>query len=489
MHRRTFLQTAGMGACSGLFGCWAGSRMRSLEGGGIQSCDLPNIVLIFTDDQGYQDMGCFGSPDIDTPHLDRMAESGVRFTDFYVAQPVCGASRAGLLTGCYPNRIGLLGAPSHRARHGVHEDELTLAELVKQKGYATAIFGKWHLGHLPPFLPTRNGFDEYYGLPYSNDMWPYHPTAGAKYPPLPLMEGEEVIETNPDQRKLTTDYTERGVDFIRRHADGPFFLYVAHNMPHVPLHVSRQRADRSKRGLYGDVIMEIDWGVGRILETLRDFGILEKTLVIFTSDNGPWLSYGTHGGCALPLREGKGTTWEGGVRVPTLMHWKGVLPEGKVCDQPAMTIDLLPTVAALTGGTLPSHKIDGMNILPLMRCEPEALTPHEAFFFYWGRHLQAVRSGRWKLHFPHDYRTLEGRPGGRDGKPEPYGKARTELALFDLKKDISESRNVANEHPEVVDRIQSLAEACRADLGDTATGQKGQDLREPGRFTPPQAEG
>jgi arylsulfatase A-like enzyme len=446
---------------------------------------LPNIVLIFTDDQGYQDLGCFGSPKIRTPNLDRMAREGIRFTDFYVAQAVCGASRAALLTGCYPNRIGLLGAPNHRARHGIADGEMTLAEVCKQKGYATAIYGKWHLGHLPPFLPPRHGFDEYFGLPYSNDMWPLHPTAGGSYPPLPLIEGEKVIQTNPDQTQLITWYTQRAVGFIEKHKDGPFLVYVAHNMPHVPLHVSDKHKGKSARGLYGDVIEEIDWGVGRILATLKQHGLDDNTLVIFTSDNGPWLSYGDHGGCALPLREGKGTTWEGGVREPTIMRWPGVIPGGRVCDEPCMTIDIVPTVAKLLGAKLPDHTIDGRDIFPLMTARPGAASPHEALYFYWGRHLQAVRSGRWKLHFPHAYRTMAGRPGGSGGKPAPYSQAKTDLALYDLRADVGEGTNLAEKHPDVVARLEALAQKAREDLGDTATKQQGSGVREPGRADPP----
>ena len=477
MDRRRFLSVIGKGALA-LAG--SGVLLRRAAAAGPKR-RLPNIVIVFTDDQGYQDVGCFGSPDIRTPHLDRMAREGTRFTDFYVAQPVCGASRAALLTGCYPNRIGLLGAPGPTARHGIADGEMTLAELVKQKGYATGMYGKWHLGHLPLFLPTRHGFDEYFGLPYSNDMWPFHPERPGGYPPLPLIEGEKTIATNPDQSKLTTWYTERAVKFIEKNKDRPFLLYVAHNMPHVPLFVSEKHKGKSKRGLYGDVIMEIDWCVGEILGTLRKHGLDEDTLVIFTSDNGPWLSYGEHAGCALPLREGKGTTWDGGVREPTLMRWPGRIPAGKLCDEPCMTIDIFPTIAGLVGAKPPSHKIDGLDIWPLMAGEAGAKSPHEALYFYWGRHLQAVRSGQWKLHFPHDYRTLAGRPGGKGGKPASYSQDKTELALYDLKADIGEKTNVAAQHPDVVARLTALADKARADLGDSATKQRGSGLREPGR--------
>lgn len=424
----------------------------------------PNIIIMFTDDQGYADVGCFGAEGFKTPNLDRMAAEGIRFTDFYVAQAVCGASRAALLTGCYPNRIGLMGAPDHRSKHGIHDNEMTIAEAVKQRGYATAIYGKWHLGHHPKFLPTRHGFDDYFGLPYSNDMWPYHPERPGSYPDLPLIEGEKVIEHNPDQTKLTTWYTERGVRFIEKNKDRPFFLYVAHSMPHVPLHVSDKFKGKSKRGLYGDVIMEIDWSLGQILSTLKRLGLDERTLVMFTSDNGPWLSYGDHAGSAKPLREGKGTTWDGGHREPCIMRWPGKIPPGKVCREPVMTVDFMPTITRLVGAELPKHKVDGKDIRPLMSGDPNAKSPHDALYFYWGNNLQAVRSGRWKLHFPHSYRTLAGRPGGTGGKPARYSQARTGLALFDLHNDIAEKCNVAAEHPEVVKRLSDMAKEFDREL-------------------------
>lgn len=428
----------------------------------------PNIVLIFVDDMGYGDLGCYGSKN-PTPNLDRMAKAGVRFTDFYVAQAVCSASRAAILTGRYSNRVGILGALGPNSKNGLGAHEKTLADLLKSVGYATAIFGKWHLGHLPQHLPQQHGFDEYFGLPYSNDMWPKHPTA--KFPALPLMQGGKILEYNPDQSKLTTWYTEKAVHFIERHQDQPFFLYLAHSMPHVPLFVSERHRGKSGQGLYGDVIMEIDWSVGQILQTLQKLGLDENTLVIFTSDNGPWLSYGNHGGSARPLREGKGTAWEGGMRVPCIMRWPTKIPPGTVCREPAMTIDLVPTIAKLTGAKLPDHKIDGKDIWPLMSGQANAQSPHEALFFYWGRELHGIRSGQWKLYFPHSYRTLNGRPGGKDGKPVPYQQAKTGLELYNLENDVSERRNVAEQHPEVVRRLQALAERMRADLGDSARRQ------------------
>ena len=385
----------------------------------------PNIVVIFADDMGWGDV----HHTLETPHLDRMTAEGVRFTDFYVAQPVCSASRAALLTGCYPNRIGIFGALGPRSRVGLHEREVTLAELCRSKGYATGVFGKWHLGHLPPFLPSKHGFDEFYGIPYSNDMWPLHPDyahlpkGAAKrkrgYPDLPMYEGDAIVDaevTGEDQADFTKAFTERAVAFIEKHKARPFFLYVPHPMPHVPLFRSADFAGKSKDGVYGDVIAEIDWSVGQILATLKKHGLDERTLVMFTSDNGPWLSYGNHGGSTGGLREGKGTTFDGGVRVPCVVRWPGKV-RAHTCTEPAMTIDVLPTVARLIGATLPDHPIDGKDIWPLMAGERGAKSPHEAYYFYYRRNeLQAIRSGRWKLHFPHKYRSMEGRTPGADGR-------------------------------------------------------------------------
>lgn len=443
----------------------------------------PNVIIVFTDDQGYQDVGVFGSPDIRTPHLDQMAAEGVRFTNFHAAQAVCSASRAALLTGCYPNRVGIHGALDHTAKHGLHPDEMTIAELLKPLGYHTAAIGKWHLGHHPPFLPTRQGFDEFFGLPYSNDMWPHHPENKNYYPPLPLYENERIIDTVDDQDLLTTQYTERAVDFIRRNKDQPFFLYLAHSMPHVPLAVSDKFRGQSERGLYGDVIMEIDWSVGQVLETLKQYGLDERTLVIFASDNGPWLSYGGHSGEAIPLREGKGTSWEGGVRVPCIMRWPGKLPAGRVQAEPAMSIDLLPTIAWLTGAELPRRHIDGLDIWQLMEASERAKSPHEAYYIYYNRNeLQAVIMGEWKLYLPHTYRTITpGQPYRDDGIPVKYEMTKIETPeLYHLTSDVSETTNMAADRPRVVETMLRLAEKARADMGDALTGATGSNLREPG---------
>ena len=437
----------------------------------------PNVVVIFMDDMGYADIGPFGAEAYKTPHLDQMAREGRVFTDFYVTQAVCSASRAGLLTGCYNVRVGILGALGPSAKHGINSEEMTLAEVCKQKGYATACFGKWHLGHHKKFLPRQHGFDEYFGLPYSNDMWPYHPGVRdlpmeqrlKRWPHLPLIDGNDVINpkvTGKEQEQLTTQYTERAVSFIEKNREQPFFLYVPHSMVHVPLYVSEKFKGKSGVGLFGDVMMEVDWSVGQILDALRRNHLDDNTLVIFTSDNGPWLSYGDHAGSAGPLREGKGTMFDGGCRESCVMWWPGTVPAGSKCTTPAMTIDILPTVAHLIGAELPSHTIDGKNIWPLIAGEAGASSPQDAYFFYYGRQLQAVRSGKWKLHFPHGYRTMSGRPGGTGGIPARYENKQIGLALFDLESDIGETRNVAEENPDVVKRLSELGDRMRKELGD-----------------------
>ncbi len=448
----------------------------------VHAEELPNIVIIFTDDQGYQDLGCFGSPDIKTPHLDQMAAEGRRLTDFHVAAPVCSASRAALLTGCYPQRVGISGVLNPRSRIGINADEVTLAEVLKQRGYATAIVGKWHLGNRPEFLPTRHGFDEYFGLPYSNDMWP--PNKRKNYPPLPLIKGEKTIEqidNLSEMADLTRRYTQYAVDFIQRNKHHPFFLYLPHTMPHVPLAVSEEFQGTSPRGPYGDVIREIDWSVGRLFDTLKRLNLDNKTLIVFTSDNGPWLLYGRrHAGSARPLREGKATTFEGGFRVPCIMRWTGHIPAGTTCNKPVSTMDLLPTIAKLVGAELPVDRIiDGHDVWPLMSGQEKSKSPCKSFAYYRGRRLDAVRYGRWKLHFSHPYITIT-RPG-EDGERGTAQQGHVERSLFDLENDVGETTNVADRHPDVVRRLTDLAEQFRNDLGDSATGRRGKNLRSPGR--------
>lgn len=435
----------------------------------------PNIVLVFADDLGYADLGCFGSTKIRTPNIDSIARDGIKLTNFHVPQAVCSASRTALLTGCYPNRVGILGALGPNSKNGIKDSENLLPEYFKKLGYSTAIFGKWHLGDSAQYSPIRHGFDTYFGLPYSNDMWPNHPTA-KNFPPLPLRHDDKVMEFNPDQSKLTGWYTERGVKFIEANKDKPFFLYMPHSMPHVPIYASEKFKGKSSQGLYGDVIEEIDASVGTILETLKKHSLDKNTLVIFTSDNGPWLSYGNHGGSRGVLREGKGTEFEGGVRVPFVARWPGKIPAASISNEPTMTIDLLPTLVAYAGGVvLEEPKIDGKNISAVLEARPGAKSPQEAYYFYWGDALHAVTSGKWKLHFPHPY--LHIIEGGKDGKPGKGETRKMELSLFDLDADISESKNVADQNPEVVKKLQMLGDKIREELGDSLTGKKGSQLR------------
>jgi len=484
--RRDFLKTLGQSAVALSFASFTRCKRAKDEA----QERLPNFVVIFTDDQGYADVGCFGAKGFETPNIDRMAEEGIRFTSFYVSQAVCSASRVSLLTACYPNRVSIFGALNPQAKVGLHSDEETIAEVLKKKGYAAGTFGKWHLGNHREFLPLQHGFDEYLGLPYSNDMWPigYDGKLApkehnkAKHPFLPLMDGNDKVaelRTIEDQNMLTTRYTERAVQFIEKNKDRPFFLYVPHSMPHVPLGVSEKFRGKSQQGMYGDVMMEIDWSVGEILKTLERFGLDQNTMVVFTTDNGPWMNFGNHAGSALPLREGKGTSWEGGVRVPCIMRWPGHIPPGIVCDKIATTMDLLPTFAAISEAPLPEHKIDGINILPLLKEKSEA-NPRNHLFYYYGRQLQCVREGKWKLHFPHGYRSYQGVTPGMDGLNGPYARGETGIELYDLENDVSEKHDVADKYPEVVKRLQALGEKAREELGDGKRIGKG--VRPPGRL-------
>jgi len=476
LNRREFLRTIGL-ATAAVTAPGCTNALTAVAGEGKER--PPNFVIIFIDDMGYADVGCFGAQGYETPNIDRLAADGTRFTDFYAAASSCTPSRAALMTGCYPQRVGLPRVLGPGAKIGISDDEVTIAQMLKPLGYATACYGKWHLGHHPQFLPMRHGFDDYFGLPYSNDMWPKHPENPKGYPDLPLVEGERVVAYNPDQTQLTTWYTERAVRFIEKNEDRPFFLYLPHSMCHVPLFVSDKFKGKSKRGLFGDVIMELDWSVGQVRSTLERLGIDRNTMIVFCSDNGPWLSYGDHAGSAQPLREGKGTSFDGGQREPTVMCWPGRIPGGRVCREPASTMDILPTIAGLTGAKLPEHKIDGKNIWPVV--SGEGKSPHEAFFYYRGWNLEAVRSGKWKLHFPHGYRTLAGRPGGTGGIPAKYEQGRIDVALFDLENDIGEQHDVAADHPDIVKKLQRLADAMREDLGDAARKMNGKGRRPSGK--------
>ena len=458
--------------------------------------DLPSFVVILTDDQGYGDLGVQGHPYIRTPRIDRMAAEGIRFTDFY-AQPFCGPARAALMTGTYPPRNSLMFNHIPRARTGIHPNEITIAELLRDRGYATAMLGKWHLGDAPDFLPTRNGFDSYLGLPYSNDMWPFHPkierrpdegermrytrerTAYTGYaqsdetyptdwfPPLPLLENESVIETNPRQEELTARYTDRALEFIRANRDRPFFVYLAHAMPHVPLFRGRDFRDRSLRGLYGDVIEEIDHQTGRILDALHELGLDGNTLVAFMSDNGPWAGYGIDAGSAGLLRGSKGSVYEGGIRVPAVMRWPGTIPEGLVTSEIASIMDIFPTLARLAGGEPPRDRtIDGRDLRPLWD-EPGTAAGHDTLYFFEGGYryraedgppenkplLRAVRSGEWKLHV------------GTEGNGDPGTVRIVPAELYQLHWDPGESRDVSDKHPEVVERLTRQARSFLSALG------------------------
>ncbi len=455
----------------------------------------PNVVLVFTDDQGWGDLGCYGAADIPTPHIDQLAAEGARFTDFYVSQAVCSASRASLLTGCYAERVGIQGALNPRARIGLHPDEETLAELLRARGYATGAFGKWHLGHHDPFLPQNQGFDEYFGLPYSNDMWPvgYDGRAIASggqakgsYPELRWIEGAEPAEPVANlesQAQITEQLTQAALAFIERHRNEPFFLYLPHSLPHVPLGRPLQLAGASERGPYGDVIAEIDASTGRILAALEKHGLTDDTLVIFTSDNGPWLNYGDHAGSTGGLREGKGTMWEGGARVPCVMRWPGRIAAGSVRREVAATIDLLPTIAAITGARLPELPIDGIDLSGLIEGRT-SVSPRDHYLYYYGGELVAVRRGPWKLVFPHTYRSYVGVEPGTDGFPGPYARGRSGLELYDLGVDPRETTDLAHLHPEVVAELEAVAEVGRAELGDRLRGVRGAGVRPPGRLAP-----
>ncbi|WP_235296204.1 sulfatase family protein [Portibacter marinus] len=451
-----------------------------------ETSEQPNIVIILADDLGFGDLACYGSEKNSTPHLDQMAAEGVKFTSYYAAQAVCSASRAALLTGCYPNRIGIHNALMPNSTIGLSTSETTIAEMLKGLGYQTAIYGKWHLGDHPNFLPTNHGFDEYVGIPYSNDMWPLHPQQGPvfNFGPLPLIKNETIIDTITDQTNLTVDLTHYATDFIKQNNDRPFFLYLAHPQPHVPLYVSDQFKGKSDNGLYGDVIMEIDWSVGEILKTLREENLDQNTLVIFTSDNGPWLAYGNHAGSAGYFREGKGTAWEGGQREPFIAWYPGTLPAKSSISTPLYAIDIMPTIAEITGGQLPYNKIDGKNTWEIWKGEKNE-SPHEAFYYYYKTNeLHAIRYGDWKMVFPHRYRTMFGQKPGRDGLPGNYAQVDLEKPeLYHLKRDPEEKENVYRDHLNIVAEMEKLAEQARLELGDQLTGREGKNVREPGRVS------
>ena len=452
--------------------------------GCAQRSDLPNIIIIFTDDQGYGDVGCYGADGFETPNLDQMAKDGIRFTDFYVSQAVCSASRASLMTGSYSERVGVQGALLPWDLNGLDPKTETIAKLLKRHGYTNGVFGKWHLGHMEKYLPLQNGFDEYAGLICSNDMWPVDydgkPLINKKrsyYPNMSFWDGNEPknsIETFEKQGQLTTLITDRAVDFIKRNKDNPFFLYVPHPMPHQPIAVSEKFAGKSELGLYGDVMMEIDWSVGEILKTLKENSIDKNTLVIFASDNGPALNFGKWGGSAGPLREGKGTMWEGGARVPCIMRWPEKISQNQNISNIAGTIDIYPTIAEIVGEREIRNKIDGVSLMTILNGEPNA-NPRDELFYYYGENLIAVRKGNWKLVFPHEHRSYINVEPGKNLHPGPYGKGIAGLELYDLEYDIGETTDLAAQFPEVVKDLEKLSESARTTLGDKLTDRVGSE--------------
>jgi arylsulfatase len=466
----------------------------SVTGIAQQKSSTPNIVLIFMDDMGYGDLSCYGALDINTPNIDQLASEGIRFTNFLSSQAVCSASRASIMTGCYANRVGISGALFPGSKVGLASEEMTMAELLKQKNYATAIYGKWHLGDAKQFLPLQQGFDEYLGIPYSNDMWPVtydgkpadSSSSKSKVPQLPLIKNNDKwleIKTLEDQSTLTERYTTAAEAFIKKNKNKPFFLYLPHSMPHVPINASPAFRGKSKQGLYGDVIQEIDASVGRILKTIKENGLDNNTLVIFTSDNGPWINYGNHAGSTGGLREGKGTSFEGGQRVPGIIRWKGTIQPNIVSNQLASTIDLFPTIAAITKTSLPNKKIDGVSILPILQGDKNA-TPRKTFLYYYRKNsLEAVRIDNWKLVFAHPSRSYLNQLPGMNGYP---GKAPEDvampLALYDLRRDPAENYDIKDMHPDIVKKLQALAEEARADLGDDLQKRTGANNRAVGKI-------
>lgn len=450
----------------------------------------PNIIIINMDDMGYGDTEPYGAIGYTTPNFNRLAKEGMRFTHFYAAQAVCSPSRAALLTGCYPNRIGMSGgALMPWSTKALSPSEETIASMLKKAGYTTAMLGKWHLGYKPPYLPLHFGFDSFYGIPYSHDMWPVDyegkpivDTANwrIRFPPLPVLEGDRqvaTITTLEQQAALTTTLTEKAEQFIAKNKQRPFFLYLAHPMPHVPLAVSDKFKGKTKTGLFGDVISEIDWSIGRVLDALEKNDLSKNTLLIVTSDNGPWLSFGDHAGSAGGLREGKGTAWDGGTRVPCFIRWPGKTEAGSVCSQLLTNMDILPTVVAAAGASLPQLKIDGLNFLPLLTGQ-SSQTPREVFYVYYDvNNLKLVRYKNWELVLPHKSQAYSQGTPGKGGKPGPTPIVDVPMALYDLVHDPGTVYDVQKQYPEIVEQMLRWVEEARTDLGDELTQRKGKNLR------------
>lgn len=450
----------------------------------------PNVIIIFMDDMGYGDAECYSGFPYHTPNLNKLAAHGMRFTNFYAAQAVCSASRAALLTGCYPTRIGISGALAPWSKIALNPDEETIAEILKAKGYATGMVGKWHLGCTNPYLPLQNGFDEYLGLPYSNDMWqvdydgtPVTDTSKykSKYPPLPLIDGDKKIreiKTLEDQAELTSIYTDRALQFIRKNKSHPFFLYLAHSMPHVPIAVSPKFKNKSGAGLYGDVMEEIDWSVGQVMQTLTDLGLTKNTLIIFSSDNGPWLTFGNNAGSTGGLREGKGTAWDGGLKVPCIISWPDRIEAGSICNKLTTTMDIMPTINNICKTKSPEKKIDGIDLTDLITGKTDAEPRTEFAYYYDVNNLKAIRKQNWKLVFPCVSQTYSHSENiGEDRQPGKYANDTVTLSLFNLINDPGEDRDVKDKYPEIVKELSKLADKYRHQLGDGLTNQTGTDVR------------
>jgi arylsulfatase A-like enzyme len=425
------------------------------------AAETPNIVVIFIDDLGYGDIGPFGATLQKTPNLERMAAEGRKLTSFYAA-PACSVSRAQLLTGSYAPRCGNPWVYSPASAAGLAPSEVTIAERLKDLGYATACVGKWHLGDQPEFLPTRQGFDRYLGIPYSNDMQRISAETGTSVVPVLRNEKVEALLTDSEQRTIVERYTTEAVSFIEASKDKPFFLYMPHTAVHIPVFPGEAFKDTSDNGSFGDWVSEVDWSVGKVLDALRDHGLDEKTLVLFTSDNGPWIGWVKDITSAGPLRGSKGSTWEGGVRVPTIARWPGRIPANTSCDTVCGTIDLLPTFVALAGGTVPAEPvIDGRDISGLLLGTTDT-APRDAHYYFSRTNLDAVRQGQWKLAVAPQVDRM-----GRDQKPLPASMENPRL--YDLEADIGEKTNVAADHPEVVERLRGLASKMAAELINPAS--------------------
>jgi arylsulfatase A-like enzyme len=451
----------------------------------------PNVVIIMMDDMGYGDTEPYGMTDIHTPNLNKLTKQSTHFTHYNVAQPICTASRAALLTGCYANRVGMTGALLPGAKIALNPNEETIASVLKNAGYATGMFGKWHLGNKAPYWPTHYGFDTFFGIPYSHDIWNRDKDGNlvtgkndvrTTWPPLPIIDGDRVVDSITSKQKLSKllgRLTQHSIQFIKKNKNKPFFLYLAHSMPHTPIAPSARFKGKSELGEFGDQIMEIDWSVGEILKTLDKEGLAKNTIVIVTSDNGPWLNYGDHAGSSGGFREGKSTSWEGGTRVPLWIRWPGKVDAGNVNSMLMTNMDILPTLVAATGARLPKKPIDGVNFLPVWTGKT-AKDPREVFYYYFGKNnLEDIRYKHWKLVLPHNSGTYMNSLHGKDGNGGKIDHVDVKLALYDLAHDPGEAYDVQENYPDIVKKMMELAELAREDMGDDITHREGKNLRKP----------